>query len=212
MPALSLQVRPAVSSVQGRHPTTLNKSHQMRPPSGLSDSANLPIARPRGQLRSPTQPAPSNSGAHSATYLCRTRESRMALASSRLMMMPIPCEPRRSQRVHVRNAFGHAGVAPHESAPFFEPQPRFDFPATSQIHPHRPARPQTYLGAALAVAEPGQEQRSERGAVKVPPFIASRRRQLFHRQSERLTSSSVFPALPKRPGRYVCWNTDLRRQ
>ena len=40
----------------------------------------------------------------------------MALASSRLMMMPIPCEPRRSQRVHARNAFGHAGVAPHKSA------------------------------------------------------------------------------------------------
>ena len=74
-------------------------------------------ARPRGQLRSPTQPAPSNAGAHSATYLCRTRESRMALASSRLMIMPSPCEPRRSQRVHVRNAFGHASVAT-QKAPF----------------------------------------------------------------------------------------------
>ncbi|EXI84316.1 MAG: hypothetical protein AW11_03913 [Candidatus Accumulibacter regalis] len=39
------------------------------------------------------------------------------------MMMPIPCEPRRSQRVHVRNAFGHAGVAPHESALFSSRNP-----------------------------------------------------------------------------------------
>jgi len=42
----------------------------------------------------------------------------MALAISRMMVTAILREPLRSQSALVRNAFGHSGVAPHNSAFF----------------------------------------------------------------------------------------------